>query len=189
MVQVDLPAAFTIGHLFAYLGRDYLRKDPQLFTNRLLGPFNVFMACCYAPVGLFLLVGWPAWEIMYVSPLLDSSFDRPWVAAFHVGFLAAMVILGNVGFLLGHHWLLRGAERRIRAAIAIGALLTVLPFLLRWGIWMQVGSYQGVVEQGGGYSFWDPPFFTGWAVVMSYMAVTLVAMGWWLRYRAGRLLP
>jgi hypothetical protein len=92
MVQVDLPAAFAIGQAFAYLSRDYLKKDPSLLTNRALGPFNFYMACCYAPVGMFLLVGWPAWEIMYRGPWLDVPFDRPWVAGFYVLFGVVMVV-------------------------------------------------------------------------------------------------
>ena len=189
MVQVDLPAAFAIGQVFAYLSRDYLKKDPSLFTNRALGPFNFYMACCYAPVGMFLLVGWPAWEIMYLGPWLDTPFNLPWVAGFYVLFGIVMVLLGNVGFILAHRWLRRDRAAWVKAGITIGAGLTLLPFLLRWGIWMKVGNFAEVVEQQAGYSFWDAPFFHGWAVIMSYMVITTVAMGIWMRTRANKMQP
>ncbi len=63
MVQVDLPAAFAVGHIYALLSKGYLKKEKRLFTNRLLGPLNFFLTCGFVPGGLFLLVGWPAWEV------------------------------------------------------------------------------------------------------------------------------
>ena len=62
--------------------------------------------------------------------------------------------------------------------------------LLRWGVWMEVGTYRDFTS-GTGYSFWSPPFFSGWLVVMSWLAVSSVATGlWFIRQgqRADRLL-
>ena len=188
MVQVDLPAAFTVGQIFAWLSRDYLVKDPHLFTNRLLGPFNFFMSCCYVPVGMFLMIGWPAWEVMYQTEWVENPFNRPWVAAFYVLFAVVMIILGNVGFLLAHHWLRTGRERWVVVGASIGAVLTVLPFVLRWGIWMDVGTFAEVMA-GGGTSFWDAPFHPAWLTIMSYMVLTLLAMGVWLKVKGNRFAP
>lgn len=181
MVQVDLPAAFAVGQIFAALSKGYLRKEPQLFTNRLLGPFNVYLSCCFAPVGMFLLIGWPTWEVMYVTDWLEAPFDRPLVAGFYILFGIVMVVLGNVGFILAHHWYRHGRDAWVRIGAIVGLILTILPFLLRFGIWWHVGSYQQVVVEKAGYSFWDPPFFTGWATIMTFMVISLVAMGLWLK--------
>lgn len=189
MVQVDLPAAFTLGQLFAALAAPYLRREPHLFSHRLLGPFNFFMACGYVPVGMFLLIGWPAWEVMYLSGWLDEPFNRPWVAAFYVGFAVAMILLGNLGFILAHHWYRNGRDAWVHWGIAIGALLTVLPFGLRWGVWMRIGSYEEVVLNQGGYSFWDTPFFAGWAVIMSLMVIAIAGMGVIIKRFADRQAP
>jgi hypothetical protein len=186
MVQVDLPAAFAIGQVFAALSQTYLRREPQLFTHRLLGPFNFFMACCFAPVGMYLMIGWPAWEVMYQTPWPEDPFNRPWVAAFYAGFGVIMVVLGNVGFILAHHWYRTGRATWVRVGMAVGGLLTVLPFLLRWGIWMRIGTYADV-RGGGGYRFWDAPFFPGWLVMMSAMAVSVVVMGLVLRRLSRRM--
>ncbi len=188
MVQVDLPAAFTIGQVFALLSKEYLRREERRFANRLLGPFNVFMSCCYAPVGMFLLVGWPAWEVMYRTAWVEQPYDRPWAAAFYVAFGVVMVLLGNVGFILGHHWLRQGRDRWVVGGACVGAVLTVLPFLLRWGIWLRVGPY-AEVQGGGGYSFWESPFHAAWLGVMGYMVVTAVGMGIWLKVKGSRLAP
>jgi hypothetical protein len=188
MVQVDLPAAFAIGQIFAFLSRDYLRRETHLFSHRLLGPLNLYLACCYAPVGMFLLVGWPAWEVMYRSSWVEQPYGRPWVAGFYVLFAVAMVLLGNLGFVLGHRWLRAGRDRWVVRGAAAGVVLTFLPFLLRWGVWWRVGTL-AEIEAGAGDSFWQPPFFTGWLTVMSYFAVTLVLAGWWMRHRGNHLQP
>jgi len=62
MIQVDLPAAFAVGQVFSMLSKKYLVKETELFTSKLLGPFNFYLTCGFVPGGLFLLVGWPAWE-------------------------------------------------------------------------------------------------------------------------------
>ncbi len=186
MVQVDLPAAFAIGQICAILSKDHLRKEENTFCNRLLGPFNFYMACAFAPVGMFLLIGWPAWEVMYVSGWVENPYNRPWVALFYVLFAIVMIVLGNVGFILGHRWYRQGHDKRVMIGAIIGVALTLLPFVLRWGVWFKVGTF-GEVTGGGGTSFFDPPFFAGWAGIMSYMAITTVAMCIWLKKKGNRL--
>jgi len=189
MVQVDLPAAFAVGQVYALLSRRYLAKDGRLFSNRLLGPFNVFLSCVYAPVGMFLLIGWPAWEVMYVCPWPERPFDRPWVAGFYVLFAIVMVLLGNVGFVLAHHWIRKGRLVLVKIGAAVGVGLTVLPFLIEWGVWSRVGTYREVVEEGGGYPFGEAPFFSGWLVVISYLIVGTLVTGALFRRWGNRFEP
>ena len=188
MVQVDLPAAFAIGQIFGLLSKDYLKKEPSKFTNKLLGPINLFFSCGFAPGGMFLLIAWPAWEVMYVTAWVEMPFDRPLVAAFYIIFGIIMVLLGNAGFILAHHWYRKGKDQYVVIGSIAGVVLTLLPFLLNWGVWLQVGSY-AEVQTNSGYSFWESPFFSGWAWIMGYMAISLVAMGLWLRRVGCRVQP
>jgi len=178
MIQVDLPAAFTIGQGFALISGSYLRKETQLFTSRLLGPFNIYLVSGFAVGGMFLLTGWPAWEFMYKYQWIENTFDNPLVAGFYILFLIAMIILGNVGYILGHYFILQGKSRYSWYGLILGLILTFLPFLLDWGIWNRIGSY-AQVQQGEGYSFFSPPFFHGWLGIMSYMLVAGVLFGIW----------
>ncbi len=189
MVQVDLPASFAIGQIFAFLCRDYLKKEPSIFLNKILGPFNVYLACCYAPAGMFLLIGWPAWEVMYKTGWFENPFDKPLVAGAYVLFGIIMVVLGNIGFILAHHWYRKGRDGWVIWGSFLGVFLTVLPFFLQWGIWMNIGDFNTVVEQGLGYSFWDPPFFKGWLAIMGYLAGTLIIMAIWLVKKGNKLEP
>lgn len=188
MVQVDLPAAVAVGQGFALLTTDYLKREASLATNRLLGPLNLYLVCGLAPAGLYLLVGWPAWELMYVTGWFENPFDRPLAAAAYVVFVMAMVVLGNASFMAAHSLIQRGRERAVRWATVIALLLTVLPFGVRWGVWLQVGTFDQI-KASAGYSFWSAPFFPGWVCVMSYLALTTVAFGIWLRKVGNRMSP
>ncbi len=188
MVQVDLPAAFAIGQIFAILSKDYLKKESRKFTNRLIGPLNIFLSCCFAPVGMFLMIGWPSWEVMYWTGWVEAPFNRPYVAGFYILFGIAMVVIGNVGFILAHHWYRNGNDRRVVYGAVVGVILTVLPFLLWRGTWLKVGTYE-VVTGGGGNSFFSLPFLPAWFVIIGYMCITIIAMTIWLIKWGNKLEP
>lgn len=186
MVQVDLPAAFTIGHFLGYLSRKYLKKEKDKFKNKLLGPLNFYLTCGFVPGGLFLLIGWPAWEMMYTTPWVENTFDSPLKAVFYVGFVISMVLIGNAGYILAHHWYQKGKDKYVIYGLAGGFIVTILPFLLKWGVWLKVGTYSDI-HSGGGYSFWEPPFFFGWLGIMSYLAITAIAAGIWFKKMGDKL--
>jgi hypothetical protein len=186
MIQVDLPAAFAIGQTFSLLSKKYLKKESDILTGKLLGPFNLYLSCGFALGGLFLLVGWPAWEGMYTVQWLENTFDNPGVAALYVFFYMGMILLGNAGFMLGHYFYQKNRDNWVIGGIIIGVILTLLPFALRWGCWMRIGTFDAVTA-GGGYSFGKPPFFIGWLVMMLYLFGAGIGAGIWF-IRAGRKL-
>lgn len=180
MIQVDLPAAFAVGQFFAFLSKNYLKKTPEKFTNKLLGPFNFYMSCGFVPAGLYLLVGWPSWEAMYTTDWVEKTFNNPLVAGFYVLFVITMILLGNSGFILAHHWYLKGKDKLVAYGSAAGLVLALLPFLLRWGVWWKIGTY-AQIQANQGCSFWETPFFGGWVIIMGYMAAATVVMSMWLK--------
>ncbi|MCP4370260.1 MAG: hypothetical protein GY797_19420 [Deltaproteobacteria bacterium] len=139
MVQIDLPAAFTVGQALALLAKNYLKKEPDKFTHKLLGPLNFYLSCGFAVIGLYLLVGWPYWEVMSTTAWVESPSNRPFVAGFYILFMFLIVFLGNVGFILAHHWYLKKKDKFVVYGLIAGGILTVLPLLLRWGVWWKVG--------------------------------------------------
>lgn len=185
MVQVDLPAAFTLGQMYALIASKFLKKEPNLYANKLLGPINFYMSCGFAPVGMFLMVGWPSWEVMYTNGWVENVFNNPAVAAFYVLFGVAMVLLGNFGFILGHYWYLKGKDQYVTIGTIIGAILTFLPFALRWGVWMKIGTFSEI-QAGGGYPFFSPPFFHGWLAIISFGFISIVLTAIWIRNLSNR---
>jgi hypothetical protein len=186
MIQVDLPAAFTLGQGFALLSGNYLRKEKQVFTHRLLGPFNIYLTVGFCTGGMFLLTGWPAWEGMYKWSWFEQPFDNPLIAAFYILFLMAMVFLGNAGYMLGHYFILKGKTIYNWYGLFIGAFFTVLPFFIDWGVWNKIGTF-AEIESGGGYPFFSPPFFYGWLGIMSYMLVAGIAFGIWFHKKSNTI--
>lgn len=180
MVQVDLPAAFAVGQVYALLAKKYLKSEPNLFLNKMTGVLNLYLSCGFSIAGMYLLIGWPSWEVMYTSAWVEDPFNRPAVAIFYILFLMAMVLLGNIGFILGHYWYRKGKDRLVVLGSVIGIILTFLPFLLKWGVWWTIGTH-AEFGSGGGASFWQPPFFYGWLLVMGYFAVITVLVGIWFK--------
>jgi len=186
MIQVDLPAAFAIGQIYGILAKDYLKKEPEKFTNRLLGPLNFYLTCGYIVAGLYLLIAYPSWETMYITKWVENPYNRPLAAGFYILFMISMVVLGNVGFILAHHWYLKGKDRYVVYGAVIGVVLTFLPFLVRWGVWGKIGTYEQIMR-GEGYSFGESPFIYGWLGFMGYMALATIFTGIWFRKRGARL--
>lgn len=186
MIQVDLPAAFAIGQTFALLSKKYLQQEPNLFTSKLLGPFNIYLSCGFVPGGLFLLVGWPAWEAMYTVQWIENSYNNPIVAAIYVLFVIAMILLGNIGYILGHYWYKTKRDAFVIGGIIAGIFLTALPFILKWGCWKHIGTFTEI-QTGSGYPFGEPPFFKGWLGIMSYLFAVGILSGLWFRAKSRKL--
>ncbi len=186
MVQVDIPAAFTIGQILALSSSKYLAKTEEITTNRLIGPLNFYLSIGFIPIGMFLMVAWPSWEVMYVSPWVEKTFDSPLVGGFYIGFLMIMLLLGNAGFMLAHYCYQKGKGKVVPYTAILGAVLTVLPFILRWGVWMQIGTYDQI-QSHTGYSFWNPPFFYGWLCILSYGGICLLTAILWFRKKGNNL--
>jgi len=176
MIQVDIPAAFVIGQTFAVLSRNYLKEEPKIFTSKLLGLFNIYLSAGFATGGLFFLVGWPSWEYMYKGGWVENVYNDPQVAAFYISFLIVMILFGNFGYMLGHYWYKKSKDNYVLIGLVIGLVFTFLPFLLDWGIWNKIGTFEEI-KAGGGYSFWSAPFFHGWLGIMSFNILAGVGFG------------
>ena len=88
-------------------------------------------------------------------------------------FLISMVMLGNLGFILGHYWIRKGKDLFLNIGIAVSAVLTGLPYLIYWGVYWRIGTY-AEIQKGGGYSFFAPPFIVSLVVLFTYLAGALV---------------
>ncbi|MES9906830.1 MAG: hypothetical protein ABW168_29645 [Sedimenticola sp.] len=109
---------------------------------------------------------------------------------FYVFFVILMVLLGNAGYILAHAWLRQSRDKQVRLVAIISLFLTILPFLLQWGVWTKVDSYAQVIEAGADYYDWmQPPFHYGWAAIMRYITVATLLMGIWMKRRGNVLIP
>ncbi len=187
MVQVDLPAAFAIGVTYALFSKNYLKQEKSLLTSKALGALNFFISCGFVPGGMYLMVGFPAWEVMYKTGWVDNAYNNPPVAIFTVMFAVAMIILGNIGYILSHWCYQKGKDSIVPKMMWIGYFFALLPYLVDWGVWWKVGTYQEVVVEKAGYSFFENPFFYGLLLCFGWMASWLIAGGFWFKRTANKL--
>ena len=183
MVQVDLPGAFAAGQIFALLSREYLKQEDSRFTHRLAGPVMSYFSLMFAPVGLFLLICWPAWECMYWWEWVERPATNPMVSFFYIGFYLAMIVIGGASYAYAHRLYRRGKDRSVTVLAVAGVIATLLPFVIWPFTWYHVGTYAGYhsVPRSTTPLFSTPAFFTSWLVVMSYFVITSIGFGLWIK--------
>lgn len=180
MIQIDLPVAFTVGQIFAFVSREYLKDTPEKFTNKLLGPVNLHLSCGFAPAAIYFSVGWPSWETMYITDWVEKAFNQPIVAASYALFIVSLILLGNLSFILAHYCYEKRKDHLVIGGIIIGLIFFVLPLIRRWPIWIQIGTY-AQVHSNQGYSILQNPFFGGCLIAVSYFLVSTILTCIWLR--------
>jgi hypothetical protein len=104
---------------------------------------------------------------MYVSGWFEKTYNNPPVGVFYIAFMMIMVLLGNAGYIVSHYLYQKGKDKTVTLIAWIAGFLTILPFLLRWGVWWHVGTFD-MIQKGSGYSFFQPPFFYSWLGLMLY---------------------
>ncbi len=189
MVQVDLPGAFAIGQIFALLSRTYLKKEKNKITHRLMAPISWYFTLIYAPVGLFLLIGWPAWEVMYWWEWVENPAANPWAAGFYIIFFFAMVIIGHISYIIGHSLCLKGKDNTVIILAVLFCILTLLPFFLWPMTWNHVGTYaqyHAVPKETTGM-FTTPSFFFPWLIIITYLVAGSIIFGLWLKRHSKKI--
>lgn len=183
MVQVDIPGAFAAGQIFAVLSREYLKQEESRLTHRLGGPIVTYFSLMFAPVGLFLLICWPAWESMYWWEWVQRPATDPLVSFFYIGFYFAMIVIGVASYALAHTLYRQGRERTVLVLAAAGVVATLLPFILWPFTWYHVGTYADyhAVPKRTTVMFHTPAFFNSWLVIMGYFFAASIAFGLWIK--------
>ena len=133
-----------------------------------------------------MLVGWPAWEYMYKEQWIENAYNHPLIAGFYIAFVIAMILLGNFGYMLGHYCYQKKKDNFVILGLIVSLVLTFLPFLLNWGKWLKIGTYEEIMA-GESYSFWSAPFFYGWLGIISFMVLAGVLSGIWFINKSKKL--
>lgn len=144
MVQVDIPAAFVCSQVFAWSGRRWLADEKPSWTGRYTAIAFAYSAMVVGACGLYLLAGWPEWEVMYwfESVRMDTAnFGNALLALVAPLFIVVTGLAGGAGFMLAHQWARAGKPRRILVALWTGAALAVAMFALNPSAPMFVGHY------------------------------------------------
>ncbi len=183
MIQVDIPGAFAAGQIFAFLSKEYLKNEEHKLTHRLMGPVGWYFSLMYAPVGLFLLIGWPAWEGMFWWKWVEEPAFHPPTAFFYIGFYFAMILIGHASYVFAHSLYRKGEDKTVKILVIVGVVLTLLPFVLWPFTWSHVGTYDQYhsVPKATTPMFSTPSFLYSWMAVMGYFVMASIVFGIGLR--------
>ena len=183
MLQVDAPGAFALGQILAWLTQKYLKVTEPQFTHRLMGPVVAYFSLIFAPVGMFLLFGWPGWESMYWWSWIEQSSFRPWVAGFYLLFYLAMILIGLGSYMLGHKLIRKGKKVVVAVLSVVGVVVSLLPFFIWRMTWYHIGTYAEyhAVPRATTTLFRTPSFLIPWAIIIGYICIGTVVFCLWIR--------
>lgn len=174
MVQVDIPAAFAMGQVLAMVGRKSLKMGHQSTYDRFLLWTNWYMSLILGPTGLFLLVGWPAWETMYQWSWVENSQFHGMVALFYIVFLIVMVVLGNAGFIMSCRLLRSNRDGLAWTILALSIVSTLAPFLIDIKAPLYIGTYQ-TYHAGTAPLVFGTSFMISWFWIMLFWVTGSIA--------------
>lgn len=184
MVQIDIPAAFIASQLFLDLGRRLIKKEsakgggryPAIYYKFLFR--SVFFAgFVIAPAGIYLLTGWPGWEQLYWTELVEHPVYNVFNAMLYPLFIMAIVLGAYIGHVIGYHWLVTGKEKYLRPTYIAVLIAVSIIVLINYPAFTLVGTYQeyhfnrGIMQEA-----WNNPygFSTGWLIVMAYFSTSFL---------------
>ncbi|MBI5192872.1 MAG: hypothetical protein HZA08_05460 [Nitrospirae bacterium] len=183
MVQIDIPAAFIASQLFLDLGRRLIKKEsaggggyPAIYYKYLFR--SVFFAgFVIAPAGIYLLTGWPGWEQLYWTELVEHPVYNVFNAMLYPLFIMAIVLGAYIGHVIGYRWLVTGKEKYLRPTYIAVLIAVSIIVLLNYPAFTLVGTYQEyhfnreIMQEA-----WKNPhnFSTGWLIVMAYFAISFL---------------
>ena len=164
MMQVDLQCSFAIGSAMALIARKRLRSAEPAWIASARGAVLVTATMVFAPLWLYIMWRFTAWETMYTW---DHHDIPTWLVA---GFLPLIPLAASVGFWLTARALARGSQ--LGAALALGLPLASTVGIALWG-WQRV-TYVGTVttyRAGGRHNLMGSEFM--WTILV--FSVVLIA--------------
>jgi len=170
MVQVDIFWSYAIGASFAAAACRQLQQEEQPFQNKYFTYTLFYLACFFAPSGIYLLWNFPHWETMHVA---RSHLDLPaWLV---VLFAITNVTQGLLGFYICYRLIRRGRYYAAHLQWYAGYFCMFFILLYGWdGTGWQRFLYDPTFNQG---KLWQPGLHDGPGFLVSNVALTLYAMG------------
>lgn len=188
MVQIDIPAAFIVSQLILDIGRKYIKKEAQNASSSDGRPSvyyqylfrSVFFAgFVIAPAGIYLLTGWPGWEQIYWTELVEQPQYGVFKAMLYALFIMAIVFSAYLGHVIGYKWLTTGKERYLRPTYIILLIAVSVIVLANYPAFTVVGTYAEYHSNWRAMGrAWNNPhnFSIGWLIVMAYFSISFVCL-------------
>lgn len=171
MVQVDVFWSYALGASFASAAARQLKEEKSPFASKYFTYTAFYLACIFAPSGLYLLWEFPHWETMQVAKVYT---DIPgWLV---VIFGVTNVLLGVLGFWVAWRFIQKGNFYMAHIQWLGGYFFMFFILLYGWdGTGWQRFLWDPTVNNG---RLWEPGLSMGFSFLTdSRVAYTLYCMG------------
>ena len=185
MVQIDVPAAFGVGCVFADAARRQLQSGaPALFHDAWVKQ-SVFQTFFFVWIPIYFIANYFGWETTHMWWHEGAVWAYPYYLPV---FVLVFFMAANAGFLLGVY-LVRSERVKVVRGIYFGILFASAAWILgQWGRSARLGSYD---EWKAGEAVWFYQDDTFLFMLIFVMLVWMTGLGmfyYWL-YKAGKALP
>ncbi len=176
MVQVDVFWSYAIGAGFAASASKQIKKeydtakDTGWFQSKYFVYNVLFLACLFAPSGVYLLWDFPQWETMQVAA--SHASIPAWLVTL---FAFTNVTLGVLGYWVAYSFIKKGRPGLAWLQVLIGYFFMAFILIVGWdGTGWQRFLYDASMHGG---RLWSPGTYDGAAFLTSHVAFALYGMG------------
>ncbi len=170
MVQVDIVWSYAFGATFAAAAARQLEKEEKPFNNKWYVLTLLFLACLFAPSGLYLLWQFPGWETMQVATRHE---DIPaWLV---VVFAVTNITQGILGYRVSYLFARKGKYYAAHANWMVAWIIFWFILVCGW----DCTGYQRFLYDSSMFNgeLWTPGRHMGFGFFLSNVWWTLVVMG------------
>ncbi len=176
MVQVDVFWSYAIGAGFAASAARQLKKEYDVskgkdwYTSKYFIYTVLFLACLFAPSGIYLLWDFPQWETMQVA--VSHAAIPAWLVTV---FAVTNVTQGILGYWVAYKFIQKGRFKAAWSQVLIGYFFMFFILIYGWdGTGWQRFLYDASTHGG---RLWSHGMYDGAAFLTSNVAYALYGMG------------
>ena len=148
MVQIDVPAAFAVGHFFADGAYKQLQTGDKRHFYEVMAKHNVFQIFFFLWIPVYFMLQYFGWETTHMWWHRDNAADY---AFFVPGFILVFFVAANAGFYNGTR-LVREGKIKLNRGIYIGIVSASAVWILaQTSSTFKLGSYR---EWKAGHAKW-----------------------------------
>lgn len=139
MVQIDVPAAFAVGHFFADGAYRQLQSGSKEQYYEVLIKHNIFQVFFFLWIPVYFMLQYFGWETTHMWWHRDSAANYEF---FVPGFILVFMVVANLGFVSGAR-LVRAGKTRLCRGIWMGIIgASALWIFLQTDSTFRLGTYQ-----------------------------------------------
>jgi len=183
VIPTDVQVTFIVAAVLADLGAKQIYAAKAVSEERLTSLYGRYKFRAVSYPGLFLgpgatafMLGWPAWESQYWSPVFELTANQPAYAMYYALFLFLLFAGAWFGTWLGFKWVIEGKRKTLRILYTSVLLLTLGIYFWQWPAPVRLGSYKAFHTNPDDlpYIWQNRGFFISFCLILVYTTIPLI---------------